>query len=115
MPVGGEVIVQARKVVGSAQLRAGDAFLQHGSMLLEDDQQLVRELAGVSGGAPKEAALASLIGVPVAFSDAAAAVRAAAEALFEDVELSEGLPGRVSAGVAGHAGQFQSPEWTWAR
>src|ERR1043166_3248919 len=46
-PVGGEVLVDGRKVIGSAQLRQGDAFLQHGSLLLEDDQALVRSLAGL--------------------------------------------------------------------
>jgi lipoate-protein ligase A len=56
-PVGGEVLVQGRKLVGSAQLRAGDAFLQHGSLLLEDDQSLVRDLAGLSLADPAEAAL----------------------------------------------------------
>jgi lipoate-protein ligase A len=33
--VGGEVLVQGRKVVGSAQVRRGGAFLQHGSILLD--------------------------------------------------------------------------------
>ena len=45
-PVGGEVVVAGRKVVGSAQLRENGALLQHGSMLLSDDQALVRELGG---------------------------------------------------------------------
>ena len=33
-PVGGEVTARGRKVVGSAQVRLGSAFLQHGSILL---------------------------------------------------------------------------------
>ncbi len=40
-PVGGDLIVRGRKVVGSAQVREGDALLQHGSILLEDDQRVV--------------------------------------------------------------------------
>lgn len=32
--VGGEILVDGRKVVGSAQVRRGGAFLQHGSILL---------------------------------------------------------------------------------
>src|SRR5918999_438442 len=34
-PVGGEVLANGRKVVGSAQLRRGSALLQHGSILLD--------------------------------------------------------------------------------
>jgi len=33
--VGGEILVAGRKLVGSAQVRRGAAFLQHGSILLE--------------------------------------------------------------------------------
>src|SRR5918995_911394 len=36
--VGGEVMVQNQKAIGSAQLRRGNALLQHGSILLQDDQ-----------------------------------------------------------------------------
>ena len=43
-PAGGEVLVGERKVVGSAQLRRGTALLQHGSIVLQDDQQLVEDL-----------------------------------------------------------------------
>lgn len=43
-PVGGEIMISGRKVVGSAQLRSGSALLQHGSVLLQDSQNVVREL-----------------------------------------------------------------------
>jgi lipoate-protein ligase A len=43
-PVGGEVLVNGRKVIGSAQLRRGSALLQHGSILLHDTQRLVTGL-----------------------------------------------------------------------
>ena len=33
--VGGEILVDGRKVAGSAQVRRGEAFLQHGSILLD--------------------------------------------------------------------------------
>ncbi len=35
-----EIVVQGRKIVGSAQRRAGRAFLQHGSILIDYDPQL---------------------------------------------------------------------------
>jgi lipoate-protein ligase A len=40
-PVGGEVLVARRKLVGSAQVRKGSAFLQHGSILLDGSQEII--------------------------------------------------------------------------
>ena len=37
-PVGGEILVDAGKLVGSAQARMGSAVLQHGSLLRVEDQ-----------------------------------------------------------------------------
>jgi lipoate-protein ligase A len=37
-PVGGEILLNGRKVVGSAQVRRGNSFLQHGSILLDGNQ-----------------------------------------------------------------------------
>jgi len=45
-PAPGEVMALGRKLVGSAQRRVGDNLLQHGSILLEDDQQILREIEG---------------------------------------------------------------------
>ncbi len=50
--VGGEVLVRGRKLIGSAQVRTRTALLQHGSLLLHDDQTLVRELAAGDGSTP---------------------------------------------------------------
>ncbi|HWC73738.1 MAG TPA: hypothetical protein VG454_07350 [Gemmatimonadales bacterium] len=36
--VGGEILVNGRKLVGSAQVRRGTAFLQHGSILIDGAQ-----------------------------------------------------------------------------
>src|SRR5213075_370877 len=51
-PVGGEIIVRGRKVVGCAQGRRRDAFLQHGSILLDG----------------------ALLGRPVSFEEVTAAI-----------------------------------------
>lgn len=57
-PAIGEIVVDDRKLVGSAQWRERDAYLQHGSILLDDDQALVRTLAG--NHVPEAAAAATL-------------------------------------------------------
>lgn len=43
-PAEGEVVVGGRKLVGSAQLRESGVVLQHGSLLLEDDQSRLPDL-----------------------------------------------------------------------
>lgn len=43
-PAAGELTWRGRKLVGSAQWRDGDAYLQHGSILVDDDQALVSTL-----------------------------------------------------------------------
>ena len=40
-PIGGEILVNGKKLVGSAQVRRGNAFLQHGSILLDGSQEPV--------------------------------------------------------------------------
>ena len=118
-PVGGEVIVSGRKVVGSAQLREHGALLQHGSMLLADDQALVRELAGERRTAsgerePGETTLSVALSRPVTFEEAAGAVHEAAVAWEEDLELVND-PDLILRGAERHAARFQAEEWTWSR
>ncbi|HLQ60144.1 MAG TPA: hypothetical protein VK113_11560 [Gemmatimonadales bacterium] len=64
-PVGGEIVVQGRKLVGSAQVRRGDAFLQHGSILLDGAQP---------SSDNQETTLAAVLGRPVSFEEVAAAI-----------------------------------------
>lgn len=46
-PNAGELVVGGRKLVGSAQRRDERALLQHGSILLADDQAMVASLRGI--------------------------------------------------------------------
>ena len=64
-PVGGEIIVNGHKLVGSAQVRRGDAFLQHGSILLGGSQPASRN---------GETTLATVLGRTVSFDEAASAL-----------------------------------------
>jgi lipoate-protein ligase A len=114
LPVGGEVLIGSGKVAGSAQLRMGDAFLQHGSLLLEDDQQLVRELAGLRE-AGAEIPLARALERPVEFTEAAEALAGAAEALDGAVTRRPGLPDHLAQGAGRHSARFHSDAWTWQR
>ena len=63
--VGGEILVHGRKLVGSAQVRRGDAFLQHGSILIDGAQPS-------SGNG--ETTLAAVLGRSVSFGEVADAI-----------------------------------------
>ena len=113
-PAGGELMVGGRKVVGSAQLRDGAAWLQHGSLLLEDDQTTVA--AVTLGGAPADssAPLARLLGRAVARETAAEAVAAAAAGRWGAPAERVETPTAVLARAERHGPRFRSPDWTWS-
>jgi lipoate-protein ligase A len=73
-PAGGEILVSGRKLVGSAQVRRGTAFLQHGSILLDGSQAMVnafsRQPSVVSGGTT----LRQVLGRAVTFAEVTAAI-----------------------------------------
>ena len=56
-PAPGELTVNGRKLVGSAQRRRGGGLLQHGSILL-DDRQALADLEGTAAGTGSSAAAA---------------------------------------------------------
>ena len=111
LPVGGEILVQGRKVVGSAQLRQGEAFLQHGSLLLRDEQFIVAQVSRKEepAGTPATAPL----GQDLDFEPVAEAIRTAAAAWGEIVAAEP--PAGFSEQVSRHAERFRAPGWTWER
>ena len=119
-PVGGEVLVAGRKVIGSAQLRRGTAILQHGSILLQDDQRL---LAGLlrNGRAPAEHSwpeappLADDRGQPVSAASLAAVIATLAARRWPGEWEREAQPSAVVETASRHFQQFRSAGWTWAR
>lgn len=60
-PAAGEVVVHGRKLVGSAVWRDGDGYLQHGSLLWEDDQARLVRAAAVPVPPPPPAATLSAL------------------------------------------------------
>lgn len=62
-PAEGEVTALGRKLIGSAQVRIGDTVLQHGSIILDGDQDMLRRLRVDDEPVPPPATLKSLLGV----------------------------------------------------
>jgi lipoate-protein ligase A len=107
--VGGEVVVRGAKLVGSAQVREAGAFLQHGSILLEDGQDLVARVTRGAAPAAQATSLVAVLGRRVTFADVAAAIAGAARRVWPG-DWSEAEPPPVPA-----AGPFADPAWTWRR
>jgi lipoyl(octanoyl) transferase len=113
--VGGEVVVSGRKVIGSAQLRRDGAFLQHGSILLDGSQALVRRVSREHATEGGESTLSRVLGRAVTFAEVAAVV---APAFGFALETGVAMPSAVAPGggrLAAHAALFSDPRWTWRR
>jgi lipoate-protein ligase A len=122
VPTGGELVLDgpsgARKLVGSAQWREDGALLQHGSILLADDQSAVPDLAlRPLPPVPAPATLEAALGRRPALAEVAAALEAAARAAL-DADATA-LDGDALAAVRGaaeaRAAHYRDPAWTWRR
>lgn len=120
VPAPGELTLGGRKIAGSAQVRHDGALLQHGSILLDDDQGRIASLTdGPFLGAAPAASLREALGAEVGFAD----VR---DALFHEVALLAGRPAAslvlpldddaLSApSLQAPLAQFRDVAWTWRR
>ncbi|HEX7547141.1 MAG TPA: hypothetical protein VF368_10460 [Gemmatimonadaceae bacterium] len=111
-PSAGELVVEGRKLVGSAQFREHGALLQHGSILIDDDQPRIAELASQPLAPARPAAtLRACLGRSPGYEavrDALRAALAAAEGEPEPLDASEAV-----GFAAPHRERFASAEWTW--
>lgn len=115
-PSAGELTVDGRKLAGSAQWRADGAILQHGSILVADDQSRVAGF--VLGGArqiPIPATLEDLLGRTPSTSDLADALVGAVRELEDpgvaELILDDEVRARASALVV----RYVDDAWTWRR
>ena len=109
-PAGGEVIAGGRKLVGSAQVREDTAFLQHGSVLLEDRQDMVARVTSGQRVQPLATSISALLGRQVTFEEVAEAIRLEAQRIWPG-EWTEAEPQGIDATVE----RFADSGWTWRR
>ncbi|MEO7085226.1 MAG: lipoate--protein ligase family protein [Gemmatimonadaceae bacterium] len=115
-PSAGELVFQGRKLAGSAQWRSEGSMLQHGSILVGDDQSILSTLT-VAEGPP--------IPVPATLSDAlgrAPTVEELAIALRSAIESEEGyapplleIDDEIRARTESLVVRYLDDEWTWRR
>ncbi|HVT38594.1 MAG TPA: hypothetical protein VHE78_06110 [Gemmatimonadaceae bacterium] len=113
-PAGGELIVGDRKLVGSAQLREKGAMLQHGSILVDDDQPRIATLASGPATPPRPAAsLRACLGCAPTYDDVRDALLAALVASVTRVTVLDAAD--ASRYAEAYRARFASAEWTWRR
>jgi len=114
---GGEVMaLRGGKVVGSAQVRGDGAFLQHGSVLLAADQDVVAGVTAGDAAAPSATGLDALLPPERAsWSAVSGAIhRAAAERWGAPVAAAE-MPAGIRRAADALVPRFADPAWTWRR
>ena len=114
---GGEVIApDGGKVVGSAQVRSGGAFLQHGSILLSAGQDLVASVTVGRAEPPNARGLEELVAPAAATWDAVSnAVARAAAARWGSPASGGSAPPHVLDRARALAERMADQSWTWRR
>ncbi len=115
-PAVGEIMVRGRKLVGSAVWRQGGAYLQHGSILLADDQARLTAVADVPLPCPPPAA--SLADCAPSQAHWEVVVDALAMSLASSLAVSPEpfVPPRdFSQRVASHHAVLGQDDWLWRR
>lgn len=116
-PVKGELIALGRKLVGSAQHRENGAFLQHGSILVANDQGHLTELTlngRTEGAEPSASTLSELLPEPPTPEKLADAMFNAVKEL-EDSDAKPMDEAQIRMAALGFRPHFIDPLWTWRR
>jgi lipoyl(octanoyl) transferase len=118
-PGEGELVADGGKLVGSAQWRDGGGLLQHGSILVEDDQSSLPSLAAVAGSESGgsialPATLAALLGRAPNAAEVASAMFEAVRSL-EDPEATQLDEDEIRAEALQLVPRFLDEDWTWRR
>lgn len=115
-PTTGEVVVGGRKLVGSAQWRDAGALLQHGSILVDDDQAMLARLATAPlPDVPPPATLREALGRAPAVDEVAAALFAAVRALEDGHAAPLAADDRLEARADAARARYADDAWTWRR
>ncbi|MEO8578896.1 MAG: lipoate--protein ligase family protein [Gemmatimonadales bacterium] len=118
IPGEGELTARGSKLVGSAQWRDDGALLQHGSILVDDDQSSLTDLASVpeamSESVPVPATLHALLGRVPGVNEVADAMFEAVRSL-EDADATELEESEIRDEALERVPHFLDEVWTWRR
>jgi lipoate-protein ligase A len=116
-PLPGELTAGGRKLAGSAQWRFRGALLQHGSLLLHNDQALVETLR--TGPLPRTeipaVGLVELLGREPEPGELERAIATGFERELQSAIVSGELSDAERERVAALKSSYEDPAWTWRR
>jgi lipoate-protein ligase A len=116
VPVEGELVLDGRKLVGSAQWRDRGALLQHGSILVDDDQPMLARLATRPiPPAPPAATLREALGRAPSTGEVAGALFAAVRTLEDGGASPLADEGALDDAARERSMQYEDDRWTWRR
>jgi lipoyl(octanoyl) transferase len=115
-PSRGELISNGRKLVGSAQWRQAGALLQHGSILIEDDQSLIPlvTVAQDAGNMTPPGTLTRALGRTPAVDEVAHALADAVRET-EDPDARAIDESEIRDYTRAEVPRFANEVWTWRR
>ena len=114
-PAPGEVVAGGQKLVGSAQVRIGNALLQHGSIMLDGDQRDLSRLKSTAGPVSSPATLRTLVGEVSAWKVAEAIKGGLQVALGGEWNEGEYRSGELEEAERLEKERYGDDEWTWRR
>ena len=118
VPGEGELVAGGAKLIGSAQWRENGALLQHGSILVDDDQSSLPDLSSslraTNGSIPQPATLHALLGRAPDPEEVANAMFGAVRSL-EDVDAVEMAEDDVRSDALKLVPHYLNEDWTWRR
>lgn len=115
-PSTGEITLGGRKLIGSAQWRANDVLLQHGSILIDDDQvQLSSLLLGKEVEIPRAATLRDALGRVPSESELAEALFSAVRGIEDGGAAPFTLDDALLDRANSLRERYLDDSWTWRR
>ena len=118
-PGEGELVADGKKLVGSAQWRDQGALLQHGSILVGDDQSSLPSFATTAanrsrGAIAEPATLTALLGRAPELAEVAGAMFDSVRSL-EDADATDLSEEEIRPEALEHVPHFLDEGWTWRR
>lgn len=122
-PAYGEIVVHGAKLVGSAVWRERGAYLQHGSILLHDDQAMLQQAMVTEHQVglppiPPAASLSQCLSVPPNIEDVEDALEAALRAKHNNIVVDTGKSAHALIDqneVRALQTHYLDPHWLWRR
>jgi lipoate-protein ligase A len=113
-PDEGEIVVDGRKLVGSALLRQQNALLQHGSILIDDDQPLLNAVLPAGELRPAPAGtLRQVLAVVPSVADIAQALRSGLQLMLGEPSTELTVDSHLSDEAADLERVYASDDWTF--